>query len=57
MGSGACAPVCGNGFCESGETHGSCANDCCELTGSGACAPVCGNGFCETGETCAADCS
>jgi hypothetical protein len=44
---------CGNGFCEVGEDHGSCAADCCEQTGSGGCAAVCGNGFCEDGETAA----
>src|SRR5688572_20691587 len=53
------ATGCGNGFCEAGETHASCANDCCELDASGACAPVCGNGFCDGNEThasCASDC-
>ena len=57
-GSGVGHPVCGNGFCEAGEDHASCAADCCELVGS-SCAPVCGNGFCEQGEShgsCASDC-
>ena len=56
---GACVPVCGNGFCEIGESHASCANDCCEIGPNGTCALVCGNGFCETGETqasCSTDC-
>ena len=50
---------CGNGFCEVGESHASCAADCCETTGSGGCVATCGNGFCETGEdhvACASDC-
>jgi hypothetical protein len=52
------APVCGNGFCEEGESHSSCEADCCELTAAGACVAVCGNGFLEEGEdqvTCPAD--
>jgi len=52
-------PTCGNGFCEIGEDHASCASDCCELTGSGGCAATCGNGMCEAGEdhaSCANDC-
>ena len=51
-------PVCGNGYCEAGETHAACGSDCCELVGS-ACAPMCGNGSCEAGETkksCSSDC-
>ncbi len=43
---------CGDGFCDHGETAGTCPADC----GTG---PVCGNGVCETGEdeiSCAADC-
>jgi hypothetical protein len=36
-GSGACVPVCGNGFCETGEDHASCAADCCAVGSSGAC--------------------
>jgi hypothetical protein len=52
------APVCGNGFCEEGESHSSCEADCCELTAAGACVAVCGNRFLEEGEdqvTCPAD--
>ncbi len=52
-------PGCGNGFCETGETHASCGGDCCETSSSGACVAQCGNGFCEEGETpsaCALDC-
>ena len=51
--------TCGNGFCEPGETHGSCSNDCCETGSDGACLTVCGNGFCDGDEThtsCASDC-
>ncbi len=53
------ATGCGNGFCEAGETHESCASDCCEVDEGGACRARCGNGFCEVGEdhaSCAADC-
>jgi predicted Ser/Thr protein kinase len=56
---GACPPICGDGFCEPGEDHASCAVDCCELTAAGMCPPTCGNGFCEPGEdhaSCAVDC-
>src|SRR5579862_3318335 len=52
-------PGCGDGFCEAGETHANCPNDCCELDGSGGCIAACGNGFCEVGEThasCPSDC-
>jgi hypothetical protein len=28
---------CGNGFCETGEDHATCAGDCCETNASGAC--------------------
>jgi hypothetical protein len=52
--------TCGNGFCEVGESHESCANDCCELGADGACVAACGNGFCEQGETarsCPSECS
>jgi serine/threonine protein kinase len=51
--------VCGNGFCEVGEDHVSCAGDCCETGANGACLAQCGNGFCESGEdhgSCASDC-
>jgi hypothetical protein len=51
--------VCGNGFCEVGEDHVSCAGDCCETGATGACLAQCGNGFCEEGEdhaSCASDC-
>jgi len=44
--------VCGNGTCETGETHTSCPGDCPTTT--------CGNGTCDTGEsnnTCPADCA
>jgi serine/threonine-protein kinase len=53
------AAVCGNGLCERGESHTSCASDCCETTSSGACVAACGNGFCEDGEDargCPSDC-
>jgi hypothetical protein len=52
------AAVCGNGFCEEGETFTSCVADCCEVSATGACVPVCGNGFCEEGEDadCGSDC-
>lgn len=46
-------PVCGNGICETGETHENCPEDCPD---SG---PVCGNGVCEEGENaqnCPQDC-
>ena len=43
--------TCGNGFCEPGEAHSSCANDCCELGPNDACVARCGNGFCEGNET------
>ncbi|MBV8757788.1 MAG: serine/threonine protein kinase [Deltaproteobacteria bacterium] len=58
-GSGSGGAHCGNGMCEPGENHASCASDCCETTGSGACVAVCGNGFCENGEdpaSCPSDC-
>ncbi len=45
------AAACGNGSCESGETHVKCPADCLAAT--------CGNGKCETGEskyTCPDDC-
>ena len=45
------AAVCGNGACESGETHAKCAADCL--------AAKCGNGKCEAGESknsCSDDC-
>jgi hypothetical protein len=51
--------ACGNGFCETGEDHVSCAADCCETGPTGACLAQCGNGFCESGEdhgSCASDC-
>ena len=41
---------CGNGLCEVGEEHQSCANDCCQTDASCACVAVCGNGSCEEGE-------
>jgi serine/threonine-protein kinase len=53
------AILCGNGFCDEGESNASCAADCCETTASGACVSSCGNGFCEAGEdhgSCAVDC-
>jgi hypothetical protein len=53
------AIVCGNGFCEEGESNTSCAADCCEMTAAGSCVTSCGNGFCEAGEdhgSCASDC-
>jgi len=43
--------VCGNGVCQTGETHTSCPGDCPAVT--------CGNGTCDTGETtatCPVDC-
>ncbi len=45
--------MCGDGYCDAGETCGSCSKDC------GVCPPVCGNGWCDAGEdcgSCAADC-
>ncbi len=54
-GGGGFGPVCGNGFCETGEGPAVCPADC----GGGEGGPVCGNGSCESGETassCAADC-
>src|SRR5689334_17493011 len=51
--------TCGNGFCESGESHASCANDCCDADANGACVSVCGNGFCDGDEShasCPNDC-
>jgi len=48
---GPVTPTCGNGTCDVGETHTSCAADCPAVT--------CGNGTCDTGEThatCPADC-
>jgi len=58
-GSGAGSAACGNGFCEVGEDHASCASDCCELTGSGGCVAICGDLMCEVGEdhaSCPSDC-
>lgn len=57
-GSGFGSAWCGNGFCEVGEDHSTCAEDCCELLGSG-CAPACGDHVCEPSEShasCPADC-
>jgi hypothetical protein len=39
-------PVCGNGFCEAGESCTSCPDDC------GPCPPTCPNDVCDAGETC-----
>lgn len=58
---------CGNGFCEQGETHSNCSQDCAAGCGDGMCstleadltnpcptdcAPLCGNGRLDAGETC-----
>ena len=53
-GGGGTSPVCGNGWCETGESQANCPADC---TGGGG--TVCGNGTCEAGETagsCPQDC-
>ncbi len=51
----ACAAVCGNGSCESGESCSNCASDC----GSCVNPQYCGDGSCNNGETscsCNSDC-
>ncbi|MBI5765845.1 DUF4215 domain-containing protein, partial [Candidatus Falkowbacteria bacterium] len=52
----ACAPVCGNGVVETGETCDDGQNNGVDglgnLTWSGQSAAICGNGVVETGETC-----